>query len=99
MVPLMLGVMWCALRLAKEPSSKVAAGCGVLFGLLALTGNAALSLAGVVMLALIFAPASVKQRMTLSVLILAVAIVVSASVDGQEYAGDWRSGSQHQRWL
>ena len=78
MVPLMLGVVWCALRLAKEPSSKVAIGCGALFGLIALTGNAALSLAGAVMLALILAPASLWQRMTLAVLILAVAIVVSA---------------------
>ncbi len=78
MVPLMLGVMWCALRLAKEPSPKVAIGCGALFGLIALTGNAALSLAGVVMLALVFSPAPAMKRMTLSVLILALAIAVPA---------------------
>ena len=42
MVPLMLGVMWCALRLIKNPSVKIAAVCGLLFGLLAMIGNAAL---------------------------------------------------------
>jgi 4-amino-4-deoxy-L-arabinose transferase-like glycosyltransferase len=78
MVPLMLGVMWCALRLVKEPSSNVAIGCGALFGLLALTGNAALSLSGVVIHALVFTPASLRQRLALSVSILVAAIVVSA---------------------
>lgn len=78
MIPLMLGVMWCALRLAKEPSSNVAMGCGALLGFLALTANAALSLACTVMVALILSPASVRQRMTLSILTLAVAVAVSA---------------------
>lgn len=78
MVPLMLGIVWCGLRLTKEPSAKTAMGCGALFGLLALTGNAALSLAGSVLLALLLAPASVRQRLTLSVLILAAAIAVAA---------------------
>ena len=77
MVPLMLGVMWCALRLTKAPSLKVAICCGTLFGLLALTGNAALSLAGAVIFALIFAPGPAKQRMILLGGILTVAILVS----------------------
>lgn len=78
MIPLMLGVMWCAARLAKDPSSKVAICSGALFGFLALTGNAALSLAGVVVVALAFAPASLQQRGALATLIFFVAIGVSA---------------------
>ena len=78
MVPLMLGVIWCALRLANDPSTRVAMGCGVLFGLLALTGNAALSLVGVVVLALVLTPAAISQRATLATLILAVAVMVAA---------------------
>lgn len=78
MTPLMLGVMWCALRLARSYSFGVAVACGALFGLLALTGNAALSLIGVVVLALVFNPASLQQRTTLGILILGTSIVVSA---------------------
>lgn len=57
MTPLMLGVTWCALRLTKGISVKIAAGCGTLLGLLALTGNAGLALVTVVMAALLLAPA------------------------------------------
>ena len=78
MVPLMLGVIWCALRLAKAPSLNVAAGCGVLFGLLALTGNAALSLASVVLLALFVAPGAARHRILLSGTVCVVALAVSA---------------------
>lgn len=76
MAPLMLGVVWCGLRLSRKYSVKTAIGCGVLFGLLALTGNAALSLAGPVSLALLLTPVPVRQRLTLSVLMLATAIAV-----------------------
>ena len=78
MIPLMLGVMWCTLRLARKPSYRVAVGCGALFGLIALTGNAALSLAGALALALMLSPATHWQRISLSVLILAVAVAVLA---------------------
>ena len=78
MIPLMLGVVWCALRLVRLPSKRVAVGCGALFGLLALTGNAALSLIAVAALALVLSPAVISQRVTLAMLILAVAAVVSA---------------------
>lgn len=77
MVPLMLGVMWCALRFATDPTLKVAAGCGALFGLLALTGNAALSLAGVVVIALIVAPRLAKQRLIALGVVLSVALLVA----------------------
>lgn len=78
MIPLMLGVMWCALRLVKEPSSTVALGCGVLLGLLALTGNAALSLAGVVLFALACTPTGLPQRLTLSLVVSMAALAVCA---------------------
>ncbi len=78
MIPLMLGVFWCALRLSRQPSRSVAIGCGVLFGLLALTGNAALSLAGAVALALLFTPAPLRQRGALALWILVSAVAVTA---------------------
>lgn len=77
MIPLMLGVMWCALRLARQPSNTVAIGCGALLGLLALTGNAALSLLAIVALALLLSPASMAQRLSMAMLALSVALVMS----------------------
>ena len=77
MLPLMLGVMWCALRLARQPSNAVAIGCGALLGLLALTGNAALSLLAVLALALLLSPASMAQRASMAMLALSVALVMS----------------------
>ncbi|MDO8074774.1 glycosyltransferase family 39 protein [Janthinobacterium sp. SUN176] len=78
MIPLMLGVMWCALRLARQPSKSVAIGCGVLFGLLALTGNAALSLLAVLAWALLLSPASTARRASLAMLALSAALVISS---------------------
>jgi 4-amino-4-deoxy-L-arabinose transferase-like glycosyltransferase len=76
MVPLMLGVLWCALVLGRRPSAKVAVSCGVLFGLIALTGNAGLSLVGAVIFALVVMPASIHQRAIFLLLVLTVATVV-----------------------
>lgn len=77
MIPLMLGVMWCALRLARQRSHTVAIGCGALLGLLALTGNAALSLLAVVAWALLLSPASMAQRVGMAMLALSVALAMS----------------------
>lgn len=77
MVPLMLCVIWCALRLMKEPSYRIALCCGVLFGLLALTGNAALSLAAPAVLALAFTPADLGRKLSLFILILVSAVLVT----------------------
>lgn len=77
MIPLMLGVIWCALHLVKESSYLVALWCGVLLGLLALTGNAALSLAVPVALALVFTSTTPRRRLSLSVLILVSAALVA----------------------
>ena len=76
--PLMLGVVWCALRLAKEPTYATALICGILFGLIALTGNAALSLAVPSALALALAPASLARKLFLAVSILICAVLVAA---------------------
>lgn len=78
MVPLMLGVMWCALRLSKTPSMAPSVACGLLFGALALTGSAALSLAGAVAFALWLSPAPTSRRTVLLLCILAGASAISA---------------------
>jgi 4-amino-4-deoxy-L-arabinose transferase-like glycosyltransferase len=78
MIPLMLAVMWCALRLVTKPSVKIAAMCGLLFGLLAMIGNAALSLAGAVVFALIVAPVSAIQRLLVLGGIVVVALLVTS---------------------
>lgn len=77
MAPLMLGVIWCVLRLLKAPSYPTALCCGVLLGLLALTGNAALSLAAPAVLALAFTPANLGRKLSLSMLILVSAVLVT----------------------
>ena len=77
MTPLMLGVIWCALRLTKDPTWKISVICGVLFGLLALTGSAALALVCLVLLALILCKISFSHRLGLGMLILLVAMVVT----------------------
>lgn len=77
MIPFMLGVVWCALRLARRPSRAVAVGCGVLLGLLALTGNAALSLLPVVILALFVLPKEIAHRVSMMLLISAAAAMVA----------------------
>ena len=78
MTPLMLGTIWCALRLAKRCSLGVTVICGVLFGLLALTGNSALSLAPAVVFAIVFAPANSGRKLFLSGVISVTALVVAA---------------------
>lgn len=77
MVPLLLGVMWCILRLAQKPSVAVVLACGVLFGFLALTGNAALVLIAVAAIALIFPPIPLTERLFAFGGVLALAFLVS----------------------
>lgn len=78
MVPLMLGVMWCALRLSNRPSLAAAITCGLLLGAIALTGSAALSLGGAVAFALWVCPASLYRRGILALCIAAGVCAVSA---------------------
>lgn len=78
MIPLMLGILWCALRLASKPSAMLALGCGLLCGLLALSGNAGLSLACVLLLALLWCPLAWPQRLGLGLLLLLCASLVTS---------------------
>jgi 4-amino-4-deoxy-L-arabinose transferase-like glycosyltransferase len=78
MAPLMLGVVWCALRLVKSPGTFLASFCGLLFGLLALVGNAGLSLVAVILWALWKSPARWLQGVSIVVLIACVAGLVAA---------------------
>ena len=78
MIPLMLGVIWCALRLAQGANHSIAVACGVLLGLLALTGNAALCLAAPVALALAFSCTTLGRKLSFSGLILVSAVFVAA---------------------
>lgn len=65
MIPLMLGLVWVTLRLGKTGSFKWALGCGVLVGLLALVGNAALSLLGALIVALLVFRRSLPRQVLL----------------------------------
>ncbi|MBB5017666.1 4-amino-4-deoxy-L-arabinose transferase-like glycosyltransferase [Chitinivorax tropicus] len=89
MTPIMLGVVWCALRLARAPSVRVAVGCGILLGLLALVGNAGLSLLGMVVLALVLAPVPPPRRIVLAtvMLIAAALLVVPWMIRNQQVIG------------
>jgi 4-amino-4-deoxy-L-arabinose transferase-like glycosyltransferase len=89
MTPLMLGVVWCALRLARQPSARVACLCGVLLGLLALTGNAALSLVAVAACALALAPATPPRRIGMGVTaaLLAVAVATPWTIRNLQVVG------------
>jgi 4-amino-4-deoxy-L-arabinose transferase-like glycosyltransferase len=78
MTPLMLGVTWCTLRLMKEVSIGLGVRSGVLFGLLALTGNAGLVLVPAAVIALLLARASVGLKLASSLVALIVALAVAA---------------------
>lgn len=76
MIPLMLGVLWCALRMMRSFGLGIALFCGCLLGLLALTGNAALSLGAAVGAALSASRASGRTR----VLGIAAIVVVGGLI-------------------
>lgn len=76
MNPLILGVVWCSLRLLKRPSGKLAVVCGGVFGLLVLTGSSALSLAGVVVVVVIFSRGSIFSRAVVGFVFLGCAFLV-----------------------
>ncbi len=77
MIPLMLGIMWCALRLSRKEDFKTAVLCGILFGLIAMVGNAAFALTGAVALALLILQASFSQRVKLLSVMLIAAVIVA----------------------
>jgi 4-amino-4-deoxy-L-arabinose transferase-like glycosyltransferase len=78
MTPLILGVTWCALHLESAPRYGTAGICGVLFGALALTGNAGICLAPLVILVIfVFTPATLAKKICLSSLVLTSAGLIT----------------------
>ena len=78
MIPLMLAAFLFVLRLLKRPNFLSAIYCGCLFGLLALVGNAAVSLGGALALALILTPSPVKRKsLCFATAVVCAALVVS----------------------
>lgn len=76
LIPTMLGVIWCMLRLLKKPSYSTALYCGFLFGLLALTGNSALALALPAIMAIWLAPSDFSRKLrTLAIIFLSASLV------------------------
>lgn len=78
MTPLMLGVVWCSLKFLQSPSVWVALICGLLLGLLALTGNAGLSLLAIVIFSFALAPTSLSQRIKFFLLVIASLILIAS---------------------
>lgn len=78
MIPLMLGVVWCALRLVDRTQPSIVLACGLLVGLLALTGNAALSLGLPVAFALLSYSRNKIRSTGWLCLVILTAVVVSA---------------------
>jgi 4-amino-4-deoxy-L-arabinose transferase-like glycosyltransferase len=78
MTVLMAGVIWCAVRLLKDISLRDAASCGILLGLIALTGNSGLALLLTALAATVFASASVTRKFVLFSVIVILAVCVTA---------------------
>lgn len=78
LTPLMLGTIWCLLRLMQKPSWTIALAAGLLFGLISLTGNAGLALAGAAALTLVFLPVNTRKRIVLSMIVMIVAFITVA---------------------
>ena len=89
MTPLMLGVMWCALRMLAAPRLRTGIVCGLLLGLLALVGNAALSLGGAVLVALLLGAGPLRQKLLsgLAILLVAGAVVAPWALRNQAVLG------------
>jgi len=77
LTPLLLAGLWLALLLARRPSYRLAAACGAVFGLIALTGNAGLALLGAAGLALLLTPAGLSQTLRQLALALATLLLVA----------------------
>lgn len=78
MIPLMLGVLWCSLRLVDSASLGLALLCGFLSGLLALTGNAALCLLLPTAVALLWrAPKDIARWKAAALLLAALALTTA----------------------
>jgi 4-amino-4-deoxy-L-arabinose transferase-like glycosyltransferase len=76
LTPLMLGVLWCILRLRTETRLRTVLACGVLFGLIALTGNAGMVLAVPLLFSLFYKTLFVPRKwLALAAIVLAGSLV------------------------
>jgi 4-amino-4-deoxy-L-arabinose transferase-like glycosyltransferase len=78
LTPLMLGVLWCVLRLRHEMRPRVIIACGILFGLIALTGNAGLVLAVPLLFSIFYKNLFVPKKWAALLVIVAVAGAVTS---------------------
>lgn len=77
LTPLMLGVLWCILRLHSDLQPRVVVTCGILFGLIALTGNAGLVLAAPLAFALFYRSLFAPRKWVACAAIIVVAGLVT----------------------
>jgi 4-amino-4-deoxy-L-arabinose transferase-like glycosyltransferase len=78
MIPLMLLVLWFSVRLVRNPSCLMAAGCGISLGFLALTGNSGLVLIFVVALAVFFSKVEFGKKLSLVLLIMVSMLAIAS---------------------
>lgn len=78
MTPLMIGVVWCTIRLSQRLSTSLAVLCGGLFGLIALTGNAGLAFVLVAGIGLLISDARLGRKVALGAVMAMVALAVTA---------------------
>lgn len=78
LTPVMLGALWAGIRMSRAPSAGLAALCGLLFGAIALIGNAGLCLAAPVALGFAMAPAGWPRKAMFAVVAAVVAGIVVA---------------------
>jgi 4-amino-4-deoxy-L-arabinose transferase-like glycosyltransferase len=78
MIPLMLLVLWFSVRLVRNPSYLMAAGCGISLGFLALTGNSGLVLIFVVALAVFFSKVEFGKKLSLVLLIMVSMLAIAS---------------------
>ena len=78
MIPLMLVVIWSACRFVSHATTAVTVMCGVAFGLLALTGNAALALTVPALVAMLGLSTAGYRNAGRAVLLIGVAAAVAS---------------------
>lgn len=76
MTPILLGITWSGLCFLKRGHITAAISTGLLFGLLALIGNAGLALLPVSILCLLFAPVNASKKITSFILAIVIAVTI-----------------------
>jgi len=76
MIPIVLAILWCVLRLSRGVAAGTAILCGVLFGLIALVGNSGLSLGLAFAAAVVGAPSSAGRKLRAGIITLVAAVLI-----------------------